>query len=245
MRGVEQRGEVDVEELVAVQRETSPASPAPRRGEPQPAAATERLRLSHRRRSRRRARPAPSRTASSCPRAQATITRVTPARDEPADLVRGQRVARDGDERLRAAPAPPRPCARPCRPRGGSPPSARELGPARPGDACLGRPMPSYAKPAAWVASGSSRFRPSTISGFAIASRTSADASVASSGHSVTTTAASAPRTASSNESQNSTRRRSVGRRDRVPARAPRRPRRAAGRRARGSAPRACRRCSA
>ena len=70
--------------------------------------------------------------------------------------------------------------------------------------------MPSYANPALRTACGSSRLRPSTISGVAIASRTSADASSRSSFHSVTITAASAPRTASSTEPTTSTPRGSV-----------------------------------
>ena len=93
---------------------------------------------------------------------------------EPADLVRSERLARDLDERLRTS--------------AGS--VAEPLGLAAGEDdrlhrgyvlaagrgACgtvsggaVGRPMPSYVKPARRVSSGSSRLRPSMISGVAIA----------------------------------------------------------------------------
>ena len=61
-----------------------------------------------------------------------------------------------------------------------------------------GRPMPSYVKPSARISSGSSRFRPSTITVLRIRSAAAAQSSSRSSGHSVTTTAASAPSSASS-----------------------------------------------
>src|SRR5947207_1737006 len=56
--------------------------------------------------------------------------------------------------------------------------------------------MPSYAKPAARVSAGSSMFRPSRMSGRAIASRTAFDARPRSPAHSGPITAASAPSTA-------------------------------------------------
>src|SRR5436190_22133327 len=62
----------------------------------------------------------------------------------------------------------------------------------------VGRPIPSYAKPAARTSPGSSKFRPSMIKGFRIALRIPGDASPRSCSHSVTITAASAPCTASS-----------------------------------------------
>src|SRR5205814_2823424 len=55
------------------------------------------------------------------------------------------------------------------------------------------RPIPSYVKPAARAASGSSRLRPSTIRGRSIASRVSSERIERNSPHSVTITAASAP----------------------------------------------------
>ena len=100
----EQVAEVDAEQLVAVQREdrarlaaaARPRSEARRRG-----------RAARARRRRRSPAPRPAelapRTAPRSPARSATITRDTPASREPRDLVRGERPARDGDERLRPA----------------------------------------------------------------------------------------------------------------------------------------------
>src|SRR3990172_9751187 len=65
----------------------------------------------------------------------------------------------------------------------------------------IGRPMPSYAKPSARSAAGSSKLRPSTMSRFRIRAPASAQSRSRSSGHSVTTTAALAPSRASSADS--------------------------------------------
>src|SRR6478735_5965120 len=126
---------------------------------------------------------------------------------EPTDLIGGERLPGNVDERLRpSAGSVTEPLGlaageddrfHPGYPWGAGAGSGVS-GSTSVGD--VGRPMPSYANPAIRVASGSSRFRPSTISGFAIAVRTSSDASPRSSSHSVTITAASAPRTASSTE---------------------------------------------
>src|SRR5581483_7106422 len=131
---------------------------------------------------------------------------------EPGDLVGRERPARDVDERLRA------PAGRVAEPLGlAAGEDDRLQGPyasavarwagvsGSTSVAEVGRPMPSYANPAARVCSGSRRLRPSMIRGFAIAARTSCDARPRSSSHSVTITAASAPRTASATVSAIST----------------------------------------
>src|SRR6185437_15908147 len=113
--------------------------------------------------------------------------------DEPGDAVLSQRETRDRHKRLgqalRRLPEPFRLAAGEQERLHQSFSSGSRAASGSAGDAWRGRPMPSYAKPAARVATGSRRLRPSTISGRAIASRTSGVAMAASSGHSVTITA--------------------------------------------------------
>ena len=93
--------EVDVDELVAVQREdVALLVPLPRR-ELDPAAPAERARAPRRRRSRRRARPAPPSNSAPWPAAQRDDHALDARGREPSDLVRGERPAGDVDERLR------------------------------------------------------------------------------------------------------------------------------------------------
>ena len=98
----EQRVEVDVDQLVAVQREDVAALRALLRGELDPAAAAEPLGLL----GADDLDPEPaelSRKTSPWPAAHETITRVDAGVREPADLVRDQRLSGDVDERLRPA----------------------------------------------------------------------------------------------------------------------------------------------
>ncbi len=150
----EERAKVDVEQLVAVEREhrpcllraARPRAEGRRRGRAAPA-----------RRPPRSRRPSPASAftnASSCPGA---------ARDDHARDAGTRRAARPRTPRAEslrparaasAAPAPPRRAAPPCRPRGGVPPSggrlavARRLGLRRRRVPAGGR-SPSYSKPAA------------------------------------------------------------------------------------------------
>src|SRR6266511_1996143 len=203
--------EIDAEQLVAVEREDGPCLVPLRRRQPQAAAATERLLLTDGHDLWPQARELALEDAfvSRCTRED------HPSHSgirEPADLVGRQWAPGDRDERLRA------PCRRAAEPLGLA---AREdqrfhyaFGArwrSRCGDSgrtSVGepaRPTPSYAKPAARVSSGSSMFRPSTISGCFIALRTSSLTTSLSSGHSVTITAASAPATASNGDEHSCT----------------------------------------
>src|SRR5581483_2200275 len=211
----EQSADVDVEQLVAVEREHRPALAPPRRREPKPPAPAERLLLPHRLDLGPQAAERVHERVL-LPGAAGDDDARHAGGDEPGDRVLGEREARHGHERLRQ-PLGRLPealrlsaCEQESFHQPASSRSSRRGSPF--GEERRGRPIPSYSNPAAIAASGSSRLRPSMMSGFAIASRTSSQASSRSSGHSVTTTAASAPRTASSTVSQSSTPWRSSGR---------------------------------
>src|SRR5215471_2994569 len=215
----EERGEVEIEQLVAVERENRAFLAATRRREAKPAAAAERLLLPDRldlgaepgERGEKRL---------FVPRAARDDDTRHAALDEAGDRILREREASDRHERLRQSL---RRVAEPFRLAAAEEERLHQAVVSRSGDGCglpltppgvalVGRPMPSYSKPAAAAAAGSRRFRPSTMSGRAIASRTSAVASSCNSGHSVTITAASASRTASRKESQIWTPWRSSGR---------------------------------
>src|SRR5579885_2622746 len=123
--------------------------------------------------------PASSRSKSApCPAAQETITRPTPARASRAtwQAASGLPATSTSAFGLPAAASPSRSALPPAR-RIASTRRYRSRAVSRSGVSgrtsvsAVGRPMPSYANPARRVASGSSRLRPSTISGVRIAAR--------------------------------------------------------------------------
>ena len=142
----EERREVDVQQLVAVQREARAGLAAPRRGEAQAAAAAERLRL-----------------ADGVDLGSETGERVherlllagaagddhaRDARgDEPRDAVLGEREPRDGHERLRETlcrlAEPLRLAAREEQRLHQTRSSGSRCASGSAGDACFGRPIPS------------------------------------------------------------------------------------------------------
>src|SRR5262245_25361650 len=203
---LEQVAQVDAEPLVAVQREHGTALVAVGSREAQAAAASERLALTDG--------DDLGAEAAQLLLEERLVSRQAAddhARDtrlcESRNLIRGERPARDGDQRLRAALR--RVAEALClaagqdqrlHPYAVSGSRSGVSGSTSSGETA--RPIPSYAKPAARTAAGSSRFRPSTISGCRIASRVSSVASSASCSHSVTIPAASAPETASSGVSK-------------------------------------------
>ena len=241
--------EVDAEQLVAVQREERARLLPLRRGETEPAAASERLAA---RRPRRSPGPSPPSSSSNCASQPARRRRSRARRPR-------RRGARPGTRRAafprrgRAAsddPAPRRRGARPCRPPGSALPLRRRFGLA------LGRlrehvqqarrrgRSPRTRSRRARTRAGSSRLRPSMISGWRIAARTSSRARSASSrplGDDHGRVGAARPLRAASRTSF--TPGMSGARSD--PSRAPPRLPRAGATRARATAPRACRRCSA
>src|SRR5438034_431319 len=203
--GREQVREIDVDQLVPVQREDVAALLALVCREADASAAAEALRLLRDR----------DLDAQASERGRELLAGAGAAADdhaldsgspEQADLPGSQRAPRDRDERLRQAACDVAEtlglAARQDDRFHYSASSVSRSGVSgRTSSGETARPIPSYAKPAARTASGSRRFRPSMINGCRIAARTSSVASPFSCGHSVTITAASAPVTASSGDS--------------------------------------------
>src|SRR6185436_8226192 len=202
---LEQSREVDIEKLVAVQREDVAALPPLVRGEADAAAAAEPLGLLGDRDLHSEAKKCGCEVFPGSGSATDDHA-LDPGATKQRDLPSRQRPSRDRHQRLRQAT---RGVAEPLGLAAGQDDrlhySASAVSRAgvsgRASSGETARPIPSYAKPTARTASGSRRFRPSLISGCRIAARTSPVASPASSGHSVTITAASAPLTASSGDS--------------------------------------------
>src|SRR5215208_4217464 len=206
----EQRVEVDVDELVAVQRVDVPRPLPLARRELDSAAPSERLRLLRDDDLRAERRQLALEELALARRARDDHARDAGA-GEPTDLVRRERAAGHFHQGLRAAA---RGIAHPLGlaageddrlHRGYRSSGSRSRVCGRTSVATVLRPIPSYTNPSARTAPGSSRLRPSMISGFAIAARTSSRARWRRSSHSVTITAASAPSTASSTDSTTST----------------------------------------
>ena len=235
---LEQAVEVDVDELVAVQRQNVAVLQPRSRREADRAAAAEPLGLARAGDLDAEAGEALRRTSGSCPAAQLTITRVDARAAEPADLPGEQRLAADLDERLRAARRSRPPSARPCRRRGRSPPSGRPVV-GRAADSLDREPGRAQRRRVEHVAPVDQDPRAHRLARRRPSRRRRA--------------AATRSRPRSRRRRPRPLRRlaaistpcRSRAVDDRVPGDARRRPRRAAARRARGSAPRACRPCAA